>query len=157
MVSVRAGLTLFGPIDSGRVSGLAIFQARLKSLLDDEGAEVVPITYSADERQGDQGRVIGFPRGKRQFFLEDEGRQLGLRTTSTTRRCTDRLLRLFDRERLESLIMVEWMPLGMAAWEAALRWGGPVVFLPTEHGAICQYGFLLHNCGKPCDLSLIHI
>ena len=148
---MRVGISLFGPIAPGRVSGLAVYQERLQALLGDMGLEVRPFFFSADPGMGDGGNVIGFPRPERRFYLEAEGQEVGLAPPRSTRRCVERLLALFDRERLDALVIVEWMPVGMALWEAALRWGRPVVFLPTEHGAVCQYGFLLRNSGVPCD------
>lgn len=150
MARLRVGVTMYGPIPGNRVSGLTRFQDRLRALLADAGLEVIPIFFSATEGGEATGPSLAVDRRARRFFLPDEARAAGLPYPDGSARLADRCLSLFRRERLDALHVVEWMPTGMALWDAALRFGRPVAFTPTEHGAVCPYGFLLHPCGAAC-------
>jgi glycosyltransferase involved in cell wall biosynthesis len=148
MARKRLGLTMYRPAFGGRVSGLARFQERLRTLLEARGGEVVPIRFS--EREDSDEIVIASKRSERRFFMPAEARAAGIVYPESNSRLAEECLALFRRERLDALHLVEWMPSGMALWDAALRWGGPTAITPTEYGAICQYGFLLCNCGTAC-------
>jgi len=120
----------------------------LRSLLERRGTEVVPIVFSGRHNHNEGG--VPFIGNERRFFMPPEAQAEGLEYPKSSTRVTETCLSLFRRERLDALHIVEWMPVGMALWDAALRWGGPTAFTPTEYGAICQYGFLLNNCGTSC-------
>jgi glycosyltransferase involved in cell wall biosynthesis len=151
MARHRIGVTMYGPLPGGRVSGLTRFQDRLRAILEAAGHEVVPIYFTATESAPAPGPAIPVNRRERRFYLPEEARAAGLAYPDACARTSERCLALFRRERIDALHVVEWMPTGMALWDAALRWGGPVAFTPTEHGAVCQYGFLLHPCGAACE------
>jgi glycosyltransferase involved in cell wall biosynthesis len=159
----KLGLSVYGGVGwetSRNVSGLTGYQAQFISLVTSFGIDVVPIYFQEAKGAGDSGsyrpsgeghHIFMSRRKDRRPYLPMEARSAGLAYPEAGARLADELAALYRSERLDALHIIEWLPAGMAVWDSALRSDFPVSFTPTEHGAICHYGFLLHNCGSPCE------
>ncbi|MDO8206371.1 MAG: hypothetical protein Q7T38_00960 [Gallionella sp.] len=159
-VGSKVCVTLYGKPpgqgDDNRVSGLEIWQRNYLLLLRSMGLNLVEIYFvwgGQNKIENTHGNiyVLHLDDKKRVFQMEREANAHGLSYPKEARVIEDMLLNIFEKERVGSIILINWISTGMIIWQACLRFGKPVIFIPTEHSSVCHLGFFLNPSGSACS------
>ena len=141
--------------DQSQVSGLDIWQKKYLERLRSMGLDLVELYFawgneSKIERLSSQRYILHLDKAKRTFQMENEALGHGLSYPLDAKNNEEILLNLLSTERVEALIVIGWISSGMMIWQTCLHFGKPVIFIPTEHAAVCHLGFFLNPLGTAC-------
>jgi len=159
----RIALSIYGGTGPSQavVSGLRKYQLSYAAMLSSAGLDVIPFCFDeAGARSWSRGDLYEqLPTGEHRFWIRRSARIMALPMEASRegvvyprmwQHLSEEFIAFFRRNSIDALSIIEWLPTGMALWQSALEFDKPVVFTPTEHGSVCQYSFLLQNCGVSC-------